>query len=165
MPRQRKFEGMLLNGKRAMHGTGLAAAFTFVFLIVNVHALEFKTRHILIETAHKKIELVVEIADTSELRSKGLMFRTELAPMTGMLFDFNKTTKVFMWMKNTLLSLDMLFVDDRGRISHIVKGAKPESLDVISPPQPVRFVLEVKAGFVDKNNVKVGDVIQDIMFK
>lgn len=108
--------------------------------------------------------LSVEVAHSHSLRNKGLMYRKELAPMTGMLFDFNKTTPVFMWMKNTPLSLDMLFIDEQGKILYIKEYTTPGSLDIISASQPVRAVLEVAAGFAQKYDVRIGDTVKDIIF-
>jgi uncharacterized protein len=77
--------------------------------------------------------------------------------MGGMLFDFAKEVPVSMWMKNTLIPLDMVFADDAGVIRHIHRGAIPHDETIIEAPAPMRWVLEVNAGFVDQFKIQTGD--------
>ncbi len=88
----------------------------------------------------------VEIAATMEARTQGLMNRTDLGPNQGMFFDFGQTRLVTMWMRNTPLSLDMIFIREDGVISHIAENTTPFSDAIIESRGPVRFVLEVNAG-------------------
>ncbi|QIG50981.1 DUF192 domain-containing protein [Nordella sp. HKS 07] len=104
-----------------------------------------------------KADLTVELAETPEHRAKGLMFRNELADNRGMLFDFKETRSVSMWMKNTPLSLDMIFTDDKGAILYIARNTVPFSEDIISPGMPVYAVLEVKAGTTGRLAIEPGD--------
>src|SRR5882724_683511 len=92
----------------------------------------------------------VELMKTDEERVKGLMFRKELPEGRGMLFDFNPEQNVSMWMKNTLISLDMIFVQSDGRILRIAENTETESEKIISSGGPVRGVLEVIAGTAKK---------------
>ena len=85
----------------------------------------------------------VEVADTPQARSFGLMHRQHLAPDAGMLFDFREDREVAFWMKNTLISLDMLFIDRTGRIAHIAADTVPLSEDLVPSRAVVRFVLEI----------------------
>src|SRR5258708_8156831 len=78
--------------------------------------------------------------------TQGLMFRTSLPPDAGMLFDYKEPTAATMWMRNTLIPLDMLFVDAQGRIVNIHQRAVPQSLDVIAAAAPVRVVIELNGG-------------------
>src|SRR5258708_34764483 len=78
--------------------------------------------------------------------TQGLMFRTSLPPDAGMLFDYRQPTAATMWMRNTLIPLDMLFVDAQGRIVNIHQRAVPQSLDVIAAAAPVRVVIELDGG-------------------
>ena len=94
-----------------------------------------------IETAADEHVVMVEVARTAEERGIGLMHRTELAPDRGMLFDFGATRPVTMWMKNTLIPLDMFFAESDGRIVAIAERTTPLSEKRIRSGQPVRFVL------------------------
>ena len=111
-----------------------------------------------------KTNLTAELAATPQERSKGLMFRTELADNRGMLFDFKETRSVSMWMKNTPLSLDMIFTDDRGKVLYVARNTVPYSEEIISPGVPVYAVLEVKAGTAHRLKVKPGDRLITAIF-
>src|ERR1700761_9186763 len=78
----------------------------------------------------------VELAVTDDERAKGLMFRKEVPEGYGMLFDFKKEQMVTMWMKNTYVSLDMIFIGDNGRIARVAERTTPESENIISSGQP-----------------------------
>ena len=104
-----------------------------------------------------KTDFVAELAATPEHRAKGLMFRTELADNRGMLFDFKETRAVSMWMKNTPLSLDMIFSDDHGKVLYVAHNTVPYSEDIITPGLPVYAVLEVKAGTAHRLKIRPGD--------
>lgn len=91
-------------------------------------------------------KILVELAVTPEEWEHGLMGRTDLAGDAGMLFDFGAERPIAMWMKDTPLSLDMLFIADNGRVVAIARDTVPFSEAVIRAPQPVRYVLEVRGG-------------------
>lgn len=92
------------------------------------------------------IKLDAELAVTIAARDKGLMGRTTLAPGRGMLFDFGSERAVAMWMKDTLLALDILFLNTAGRVIQIDRNTTPLSTALISAQQPVRYALEIEAG-------------------
>lgn len=92
------------------------------------------------------VVLRAEFATTPRQLQRGLMFRDHMAQDEGMLFDFGPPRQVAMWMKNTLIALDMLFIDAKGQIVHIVQRTTPHSQKRITAPQPVRYVLELVAG-------------------
>jgi uncharacterized membrane protein (UPF0127 family) len=101
----------------------------------------------------------VELAVTDEERAKGLMFRKEVPEGYGMLFDFKQEQPVSMWMKNTYVSLDMIFIKKDGRVARIADSTKVQSEDIISSGQPVRAVLEVVAGTAKKYGIAPGDKV------
>jgi len=106
-----------------------------------------------------------EIADTADRRRTGLMFREEMLPTHGMLFDFEDNGLVAMWMKNTPLSLDMVFVRPDGTIARIARKTTPFSTDVISSGEPVSHVLELNAGITLQIGLKIGDRIKHRFFE
>jgi uncharacterized membrane protein (UPF0127 family) len=104
----------------------------------------------------------VELAITPEERSRGLMFRTEMANDAGMLFDFGGPRDISMWMKNTFISLDMLFIAADGTIVGIEKRTVPQSEAIIPSPKPVRFVLELNGGASDRMGFEVGEKVEGL---
>lgn len=101
----------------------------------------------------------MEIATTPEQQEHGLMFRKHLKPDTGMLFLWPADQPVAMWMKNTLIPLDMLFVAHDGRIVKITANAVPEDLTPLSAGENVRAVIEIGGGEAAKQNIKTGDKV------
>jgi uncharacterized membrane protein (UPF0127 family) len=99
----------------------------------------------------------VELAVTDEERQRGLMFRRSVPEFYGMLFDFKHDQPVAMWMKNTYVSLDMIFIQSDGRIRSIAENTETESEKIIPSGGPVRAVLEVAAGTARKLGIEAGD--------
>jgi uncharacterized protein len=106
----------------------------------------------------------VELATDDAERERGLMFVKSLPEGQGMLFDFKRDQPVAFWMHNTYIPLDMIFITGGGRIAHIAENAKPMSDDLIPSGAPVRAVLEVIAGTVDKLGIAVGDRVTGSIF-
>lgn len=104
-----------------------------------------------------RVEFEVEVASSEAQRREGLMARASLPPRHGMLFDFRGPTVATMWMKDTSLSLDMLFLDEQGRVVWIAADTTPGSLALISASQPVRYVLELRGGETRALGIAVGD--------
>lgn len=102
----------------------------------------------------------VELANTDAQRQQGLMYRKSMAADRGMLFDFTMDRDVLMWMKNTFIPLDMLFISKAGKITHIHQNAVPHSEDIISSNGPVRYVLELNGGAAKKLEISVGDTVK-----
>lgn len=110
-------------------------------------------------------EFQVEIADTPGERSKGLMYRKSMPQNQGMLFDFHVEGPVMMWMKNTYIPLDMVFVSREGVVTRVAANTVPMSEEVISSGGPAYAVLELNAGVADKIGLKAGDEIRHPAFR
>lgn len=106
----------------------------------------------------------VEVASTREQLSRGLMFRKAMAADAGMLFDFGRIQPVSMWMKNTLIPLDMLFVAADGKIAGIAERTVPGSLATIDSPGPIRAVIEFNGGTASRLGLKPGDRVVHPLF-
>ncbi len=117
-----------------------------------------------IVTAEGSYDFMVELADDNDERRVGLMFREQLAEDGGMLFDFKRQREISMWMQNTLISLDMLFIKSDGRIAHIAKNTETESTRSIPSGVPVLAVLEVNAGTADRLRILPGDRVEHPLF-
>jgi uncharacterized protein len=110
--------------------------------------------------AGKQHAFSVELAITDAEKQRGLMFRRSVPEFTGMLFDFKDERERQMWMKNTYVSLDMIFIQSDGRIRSIAENTQTESEKVISSGGPVRAVLEVVAGTARKLGIAPGDRVE-----
>ena len=106
----------------------------------------------------------VEMATTEEEKTTGLMYRKELPDGKGMLFDFSPEQEVSMWMKNTFISLDMIFIRADGRILRIAENTEPQSTKIISSRGPAKGVLEVIAGTAKKYGIAPGDQVAHPLF-
>ena len=124
-----------------------------------------KLEPITISTHFSSTMLTAEIADTEELRERGLMFRHIMPPDQAMLFDFGKPRPVAMWMKNTYMSLDMIFVREDGTIAAIAENTTPKSLDTVSVQEPVKGVIELAAGTAKRLGIHQNDKIFHRIFK
>jgi uncharacterized membrane protein (UPF0127 family) len=107
----------------------------------------------------------VEMATTEEEKTTGLMYRKELADGKGMLFDFSPEQQVSMWMKNTYISLDMIFIRADGRILRIAENTEPQSTKIIPSGGLAKGVLEVIAGTAQKYGIAPGDRVGHPLFK
>lgn len=131
---------------------GVAAGAT-----ANAQLQRFPIAELTIVTAGGKHKFAVELATTPAQMEQGLMFRQSLAPDAGMLFDFKVPSMASMWMKNTFIPLDMLFVDARGHIVNIGERTVPGSLDPVSAAAPVRAVIELNGGTAARLGIRPGD--------
>ena len=121
-----------------------------------------KLKPLTIQTGQGDVVYHVEVASTDAERIKGLMWREHLRTDSGMIFLFSDDhpQPVAMWMKNTLISLDMLFLSKEFQIIGIVQNTKPMSLDMIRPTtQYVAAVVELNAGQVKEHGIKIGDQV------
>jgi len=132
----------------------IAAIVILVFLII---VLKEET----IKIGFENVEIEAEVADTPEERAVGLMNRTFLEGDEGMLFVFPDEQERNFWMKNTFISLDMIFLDKNKKITAIIENATP----CHASPCPLyssegMYVIEVNAGFVEKNGISAGDTVR-----
>ncbi len=112
-----------------------------------------------IESANGKHNFNIEVARTPDQHRQGLMFRQKLAPDAGMLFINESEQPISMWMSNTLIPLDMLFIAADGKVVRIAERAVPRSEEIISSGRPVLLVLEVNGGIASKLGIKPGDTV------
>ena len=126
------------------------------------------------ETALEPLEIVtasgphkfsVEVMRDDNQRARGLMYRRSMPEDRGMLFDFKREEPVAMWMKNTYLPLDMVFIDRTGRVVNVAENTEPLSERIIPSGGPVFAVLEVNAGTARRIGLKVGDRLKHPMFR
>ena len=123
-------------------------------------SIQFKRDTITIETqAGPSYALDVELAISQKQHEQGLMHRTKLDTDKGMIFFFPKEAIRSFWMKNTLIPLDMIFIDKNGKIVHIHSNARPLDETHITTPKPALAVLEINGGQADQWNIKAGDKI------
>jgi uncharacterized protein len=106
----------------------------------------------------------VEMALTPEEQARGLMFRKSLPEGQGMLFDFKRDQELSFWMKNTLISLDMIFIRSDGRILRIAENTEPLSERLVPSGGPARAVLEVISGTAKKLGIAAGDRVAHPIF-
>jgi uncharacterized membrane protein (UPF0127 family) len=106
----------------------------------------------------------VEMATTEEEKTTGLMYRKELAEGKGMLFDFSPEQEVSMWMKNTYIPLDMIFIRADGRILRIAENTEPLSTKIIPSRGLAKAVLEVIGGTAQKYGITAGDQVAHPLF-
>jgi uncharacterized membrane protein (UPF0127 family) len=102
----------------------------------------------------------VELARTPDEQARGLMFRDRLADDAGMLFIFSQSSDHAFWMKNTLIPLDMIFIDEAGTVAGVVERAEPQTLTPRSVGAPSRYVLEVNGGWSAANGFGKGDRVR-----
>ena len=142
---------------------GKLAKFLAVFLIVFLVGCtkNVEENQVLIDNGKKLIKINVEIADDHAEMEKGLMFRDRLDENDGMLFVFDDNAARTFWMKNTLIALDMIFIDDKNEIVDIKHAVpcKEEPCALYKSSKPAKYVLEVNDGFAAKNSIDIGDKI------
>lgn len=120
----------------------------------------FESGALWLNTAQGRFQFTIEMADTPQKRARGLMFRETMPKNHGMLFDFESERRITMWMRNTPLPLDMIFIRADGTVARIEERTTPFSDDEISSGEPVTHVLEVNAGISRLIGLKPGDRIE-----
>lgn len=145
-----------------MIARALAALFLMIFVALPAGAREaeirFPTGSLTIEQPDgDRLVFEIELATTTEQQMRGLMFRETLAANAGMLFIYPKERIITMWMKNTILPLDMVFADRRGVVVSVHANAVPFSEEVISSGMPALAVLEINGGAAARLGIRPGD--------
>ena len=135
------------------------------FYVASNSKLKFRSEELVIYSISGKHTFDVEVAETKVQRRQGLQYRKSLSLNSGMLFVFENIKPITMWMKNTFISLDMLFISEEGKIIKIIHKTDPLSLKAISSGVPVKGVLEISAGSVKRLNIKIGDLVFNSMFR
>ena len=138
-----------------------------LFLMYNLCEVSasVKSELSIITSNGSKHNFLVEVAKTEKEKKIGLMFRKTLAKNAGMLFLYKREALRLMWMKNTFIPLDILFIDKKGVIKRVVKRTIPHSLATISSRQSVLAVLELRGGITSSLEIKKGDRIEHPAFK
>jgi uncharacterized membrane protein (UPF0127 family) len=156
-------------GSRHRFGGRLAVWLTvvsavIVFLCADLPARAASIQPLEIATKSGVQVFSVEMATTEEEKTTGLMYRKELPDGKGMLFDFSPEQQISMWMKNTYISLDMIFIRADGRILRIAENTEPLSTKIISSGGLAKGVLEVIAGTAQKYGIQPGDRVAHPLF-
>jgi uncharacterized membrane protein (UPF0127 family) len=149
-------------GRQARSWIALAALAALTLLSVGAQAASVQPLEIVTKSGVQVFS--VEMATTEQEKETGLMYRKELPDGKGMLFDFSPEQQVSMWMKNTYISLDMIFIRADGRILRIAENTEPQSTKIISSGGLAKGVLEVIAGTAKKYGIQPGDRVAHPLF-
>jgi uncharacterized membrane protein (UPF0127 family) len=136
----------------------LAVAATMVAVSLPLAACSDEAK-LTIHSANGDHTFNIEVVDTAESRAQGLMYRQELAPDAGMLFDFLDDREVSFWMRNTFIPLDMIFITGEGVVKNIHVNARPHDPTGIPSDGPVQFVLEIPGGRSVELGIEAGDTV------
>ncbi|MEW6436796.1 MAG: DUF192 domain-containing protein [Pseudomonadota bacterium] len=143
----------------------LFGAFLVLLAATALPGLAQSDRNVLsIETAGGAYKFNVDVMRSQPDLEKGLMFRKSIPADYGMLFDFQHEQTIMMWMKNTLIPLDMIFMDKTGKVVGIIANAEPMSEKILTVSAPTDAVLEVRGGTAARIGLKVGDTVRDAIF-
>ncbi len=144
----------------ALFLVGAIAPSSFAAQTAGQQSMAFDSEPLSIASAKGQThKFTVELALTPPQLEFGLMYRDRMPADHGMLFDFGTSRPVMMWMKNTRLPLDMLFLDRKGVVTHIQENAVPYSEAIISSDGPAAYVIELNGGIVKKLGLAVGDKV------
>lgn len=143
----------------------LGAVMASIFWMTPGALARGKTEHLDIEKATGgTVAFAVEVARSEEEKATGLMFRTKLGDGEGMLFPYGRAMEITMWMRNTYIPLDMVFIKSDGTIHRIAVRTEPLSEDVIASQGQVSAVLEIAGGMAERHGIKPGDKVRHPIF-
>ncbi len=143
--------------------TTLALVF-LSFLLSGIAQAECRPDRVELRNDLAQVRFDIELAVTPEERSRGLMFRESMPGRSGMLFIFDPPQRVAFWMKNTLIPLDMIFVDRAGTVTRVHEGAIPGDLSPIEGGDSVYAVLEINAGLAERYGIRPGTQMRHEVF-
>lgn len=132
--------------------------------LASEEVVRLPVEQVIVTSDRGDIAFATEIATSDETRSRGLMFRRSMGEREAMLFHWPSPRLVSMWMRNTYLSLDMLFVTADGTVVHVQADTVPESLQVLSAGREVSAVMEVVAGTAAKLGIRPGSRLKHRFF-
>jgi uncharacterized membrane protein (UPF0127 family) len=135
------------------------AALAALLLCVLPAAAQTERKDLTVVTRSGPQQFQVEIADDPVERSRGLMYRREMADEHGMLFDFGGEEPASFWMQNTYIPLDMIFIKADGTVESIAERTTPLSQKSVVSKGPVRYVLEINGGLSDRLGIAPGDKV------
>ncbi len=142
----------------------LVLAFAAALICASAIAAPLPRSTLVIATTHGRAVITVEIAADQASQERGLMYRSQMPPNEGMLFDFHTPTYVTFWMKNTKLPLDMIFIRQNGTVADIAANATPYSEKIIPSAEAVRAVLELNGGRAAALGIEPGAQVRGAIF-
>lgn len=154
-------------GRRGVTGAALVRAVLLAVALAFVNTVaraECVADRVDLRGSFGEMRFSVEVADDARERARGLMFRESLGTYAGMLFVYDYPQTVAFWMKNTLIPLDMIFVDERGRVAHVHHRAVPGDLTPIPGGNGILAVLEINGGLAERFGIAPGDVMRHPAF-
>lgn len=152
------------SGIRTRRSIGIRAALLWIILASGVAAQSCSDDSVFVKGNWGQARFSVEIADDVEERARGLMHRTEMGAFAGMLFVYERPQSLSFWMRNTLIELDMIFVDPQGVIKHIHHRAQPLDETPVLGGRGLTHVLEINGGKAKQLGIAVGDVLRHPTF-
>jgi uncharacterized membrane protein (UPF0127 family) len=154
------FQGLAISRRVVLLGAGLLAFSGSA----SADLVTFTKSKLVITTAKGQFPFDIELALTPPQMAQGLMYRRTLAADAGMLFDYGDPQSIAMWMKNTFIPLDMIFVGKDGKVVGLHERAVPMSLDTIESKVPAKAVIEVNAGTIGRLGIQIGDTVHYTSF-
>jgi uncharacterized membrane protein (UPF0127 family) len=155
---------LIFSKGKKVQGILLPLSFLFVFT-TSCYSAELRndaTLYFLSGDLTQSEKIQVQIARSQEETSRGLMYRRTMPDSQGMLFVFEGMTERSFWMKNTYLSLDMIFIDDSGKVVHIIPEVPPLSRTSRKSKFPCKYVLEVNAGRAKSAGITIGSMMKSV---
>ena len=144
--------------------TGFLAALFLPGAVRGQNAVNFPKSQLAMDTSEGRKSFDVELAISDAQQSRGLMFREALAANAGMLFDYRISQRITMWMRNTLIPLDMIFIGADGRVINVAERTIPHSEAIIASKGRARAVLEVNGGTASRLGIKPGTQVYHRIF-